>query len=64
MKDHIKIAMMMERFGGSFFQGIGQALLHADSENAAKVKATWPKEWQQYYEIYGQWEARQQTQEV
>lgn len=42
------VAENMERFGGSFIQNIGRALLCADYINAHKIHATWPVEWDFY----------------
>lgn len=42
------VAENMERFGGSFIQNIGRALLHADFVNAEKIRKTWPVEWDFY----------------
>ncbi len=61
MKDHIKIAMAMKRYGGSFMKGIGEALLHADSDNAAKIKATWPQAWVQYADMASKMSIRDNT---
>jgi hypothetical protein len=38
---------MME-YGGSFIRKLGAAALVADTENLAKIKATWPDYWAQY----------------
>jgi hypothetical protein len=38
---------MME-YGGSFVRKLGAAALVADTENLAKIKATWPDYWAQY----------------
>ena len=42
------VAENMERYGGSFIQNIGRALLHADFINAEKIYKTWPVEWEFY----------------
>ncbi len=42
MKNQAEIAVAMRRFGGSFVNGLGTALLHADNENARKIADTWP----------------------
>lgn len=43
-----RVAWAMKRFGGSFVGALGVALAHADHENAAKIKATWPDYWTKY----------------
>lgn len=47
MKDSDVIRTMME-YGGSFVRKLGAAAIAADSENLAKIKATWPDYWAQY----------------
>lgn len=47
MKDSDVIRTMME-YGGSFVRKLGAAAIAADSENIAKIKATWPDYWAQY----------------
>lgn len=59
MKDHIKIAMAMKRYGGSFAQGLGEALLHADSENIEKIESTWPEMMEFYLEMAQQDEQKE-----
>jgi hypothetical protein len=45
--DKKTIETMME-YGGSFVRKLGAAALVADSDNLAKIKATWPDYWAQY----------------
>jgi hypothetical protein len=47
MKDSDVINTMIE-YGGSFVRKLGAAAIVADSENIAKIKATWPDYWAQY----------------
>lgn len=47
MTDKKTIETMME-YGGSFVRKLGAAALVADSDNLAKIKATWPDYWSQY----------------
>lgn len=47
MNDKKTIETMME-YGGSFVRKLGAAALVADTENLAKIKATWPDYWAQY----------------
>lgn len=46
--EQVIVARNMEIYGGSFASNLGRALLHADSRNTAKIKATWPELWQKY----------------
>lgn len=41
----------MEKYGGSFVVALAKAARRADSDNLAKIKATWPEYWQQYTEM-------------
>lgn len=41
----------MRKYGGSFCRGLGEALLHADPCNTAKIFRTWPGFWKQYLEM-------------
>ena len=47
MNDRQIINTMIE-YGGSFVRKLGAAALVADSDNLAKIKATWPDYWAQY----------------
>ena len=47
MKD-FDVARTMIEYGGSFVRKLGAAALVADSDNLAKIKATWPDYWAQY----------------
>ena len=47
-----QVALMMEKFGGSFAKMLGAALAHADIENVIKIKNTWPELWEQYLGFY------------
>ena len=47
MTDKKTIETMME-YGGSFVRKLGAAALVADSDNLAKIKATWPDYWANY----------------
>lgn len=48
LEEQPTVAQNMERWGGSFIQNIGHALVHADFQNARKIKNTWPEEWDLY----------------
>lgn len=43
---------MWNRYGGSFTQALASALLHADMNNAFKIKMCFSKEWE---EALDQW---------
>jgi len=38
----------MEKYGGSFVKTLAKLVAHADSENLAKIKTTWPEYWDKY----------------
>lgn len=59
-----KIASCMIAMGGSFVKALGSALLNADSENRAKIQATWPDYWEEYSQMVILKEARDQQEEV
>jgi hypothetical protein len=42
-------SMMLE--GGEFVRLLGKLARHADPENLAKIKMTWPKYWSEYHAI-------------
>lgn len=44
------VALAMMRYGGLFLNKLGKALIRADPNNATKIKATWPKEWEEFRE--------------
>ena len=46
-----EIATAMRKYGGSFVQHLGDALLYADADNTAKIKTTWPEYWDQYADM-------------
>lgn len=41
----------MRKYGGSFIQGLSQALIRADWNNTFKIKHTWLDEWNKYSEM-------------
>lgn len=45
---HVEIASEMKATGGSFVRALGEALLHADSENVRKIRSTWGDYWRDY----------------
>jgi hypothetical protein len=45
------VARMMVRHGGGFVQHLGQALEHADHNNAARIKKAFPEYWQTYKDM-------------
>lgn len=48
-KYHVYTAMI--NYGGSFVKALGNALAHADSFNAARIKQAFPDYWQEYLNI-------------
>jgi hypothetical protein len=53
------VALAMIRFGCMFVQNLGRLLVHADAENAAKIKETWPDYWTAYSNrVPGAWAPR------
>lgn len=48
MAESYRVAEAMRTYGGSFVKALGEMLQHADAQNRAKVKATWPEYWDQY----------------
>ena len=38
----------IETYGGSFMNGLAQAIVHADLPNLRKIKETWPEAWEEY----------------
>lgn len=47
----LKVIEFMEKYGGSFVRALATAARFADSDNLAKIKATWPEYWQRYAEM-------------
>ncbi len=45
------VAYAMDIYGGGFVRKLGKALDHADSENKAKIKETWPEYWRKYLKM-------------
>lgn len=50
IQDH-DVIEAMKRYGGSFVFYLAEAAAHADAENLAKIKATWPEYWKQYEDM-------------
>lgn len=44
-------AEAMQRYGGDFVKLLGRAARHADADNHAKIKATWPEYWAKYEQM-------------
>lgn len=38
----------MRLYGGSFVQALADAYLHADEDNARRIREAWPEYWAQY----------------
>lgn len=47
-REKFQVQRAMIVFGGSFVHALGKALSSADTNNARKIKETWPEYWQQY----------------
>jgi hypothetical protein len=45
------IIRAMQMFGGSFASNLAKAARHADEENLARIKETWPEYWEQYKQL-------------
>lgn len=45
----LDIAQNMMKFGGSFVQALGEALLHADSNNTIKIETAFPEYIEEYH---------------
>jgi hypothetical protein len=46
--EDVHVLHKMRQFGGSFVRALAEAGFCADSENLAKIKATWPDLWKEY----------------
>lgn len=42
------VAAAMRKWGGSFVESLGTALVHADPINAQKIHDAWPEIWNEY----------------
>ncbi len=53
MKDasDFAVATAMQRFGGGFAQALAMAMLRADAENLAKLRAAFPELWEEYGQL-------------
>ncbi|MCD6163155.1 MAG: hypothetical protein J7K40_12185 [candidate division Zixibacteria bacterium] len=45
------VAKMMIKHGGGFVQHMGEALIHADADNAERIKKAFPEYWEKYLEM-------------
>ena len=50
-KEARQVRKAIRVYGGSFMQALGSAMDCADSNNLAKICATWNKEWNQYLDM-------------
>lgn len=46
-----RVVQAMNKYGGGFISRLAHALSKADWVNTAKIKATWPEEWEEYGKI-------------
>jgi len=53
----LNVINAMKKYGGSFVSHLGAAAQHADRQNLAKLKATFPEYWKQYAEMADQKES-------
>ena len=56
-------ASAMVKFGGSFVKCLGEALYHADTSNAKKIKAAFPEYWEKYLKLAHDEEAAEEQRE-
>lgn len=54
-KFKINASLGMLKFGGSFLQGLGNALAHADSMNTAKIIRSFFSECKEHANLYIKW---------
>ena len=47
----LKVANAMIKYGGSFVESLGKALLQADDINQVKIKTAFPEYWKRYKEM-------------
>ena len=47
-EEMLKVANAMIKYGGSFVESLGKALLQADENNQQKIKNTFPEYWEKY----------------
>ena len=45
------VVQAMRRFGGGFVKALAEAYLHADEDNQARIRATWPEYWESYRQM-------------
>lgn len=57
-RDHWTIRAM-KVYGGGFVEALADAALHADEQNLALIKKTWPRYWEQYAEMGAMLEQRE-----
>jgi hypothetical protein len=50
--EKFKVYYAMIHYGGSFVKCLGNALAHADSFNAVRIKKAFPDYWQEYLNIF------------
>ena len=46
--EQLLVSRSMRKFGGSFTQALGVALVHADPDNAQRIKSAFPELWDGY----------------
>jgi len=50
-KERQAVAYAMKQYGGSFVKALGDALLHADIKNVARIKTAFPDYYYEYLAI-------------
>lgn len=51
----------MQKFGGGFVRRLGEAWIHADQENARKLRMAFPQYWDQYAQVAANEKLRART---
>ena len=52
MDDSRNVSKAMSKYGSSFVNKLGEALLHADPNNTQKIKDTFSEYWDEYLQVY------------
>ena len=51
MNDTYWTVKAMRLWGGSFVKALAECVIAADDENLEKIKRTWPKYWEKYFDL-------------
>lgn len=52
-EEMLRVANAMVKYGGSFVEDLGKALLQADEQNQQKIKTAFPEYWDRYNKVGG-----------